>query len=332
MVRRTTSIAVLSLLALCLWGGQVAAQSQPDGQLTIAFDASIAPTFLDPAETPGIGTPFVFLYALHDALIKPLPGNDMAPCLAESWKESPDGLVYEFKLREGLKFHNGDPFTADDVKFSFLRYRGASAKLLHDRVKSVDILDPYRVRFVLHTPWPDFLVFYATPATGAAWVVPKKYIEKVGEDGFRRQPVGLGPYRFARMNPGIELVLEPNEQYWRKKPSIRRVVIKGVPDRTTRMAMLKTGEADIGYLMVGLEAATIKADPKLRLAKVIPPATWWMEYPEQWNPKSPWSDRRVRLAATLAVDKQGLNEAERLGFSRLTGSIIPGVMDFALRI
>jgi len=91
--------------------------------------------------------------------------------------------VYEFKLREGLKFHNGDPFTADDVKFSFLRYRGASAKLLHDRVKSVDILDPYRVRFVLHTPWPDFLVFYATPATGAAWVVPKKYIEKVGEDG-----------------------------------------------------------------------------------------------------------------------------------------------------
>jgi peptide/nickel transport system substrate-binding protein len=134
------------------------------------------------------------------------------------------------------------------------------------------------------------------------------------------------------MNPGVELVLDANEQYWRKKPSIKRVVIKGVPDRTTRMAMLKTGEADIGYLMVGLEAATIKADPKLRLAKVIPPATWWMEYPEQWNPKSPWSDRRVRLAATLAVDKQGLNDAERLGFSRLTGSIIPGVMDYALRI
>ena len=74
-------------------------QGQPPGQLTIAFDASIAPTFLDPAETPGIGTPFVFLYAMHDALIKPLPGNDMAPCLAESWKESPDGLTYEFKLR-----------------------------------------------------------------------------------------------------------------------------------------------------------------------------------------------------------------------------------------
>jgi peptide/nickel transport system substrate-binding protein len=332
MSRLTAPIALLFLLALGTSTGEVAAQAQPDGQLTIAFDASIAPTFLDPAETPGIGTPFVFLYAMHDALIKPLPGNDMAPCLAESWKESPDGLVYEFKLREGLKFHNGDPFTAEDVKFSFLRYRGASAKLLHDRVKAVDIIDPHRVRFVLHTPWPDFLVFYATPATGAAWIVPKKYLEKVGEDGFRRQPVGLGPYRFSRMTPGIELVLEANEQYWRKKPSIKRVVIKGVPDRTTRMAMLKTGEADIGYLMVGLEAATIQADPKLRLARVIPPATWWMEYPEQWNPKSPWSDRRIRLAATLAVDKKGLNDAERLGFSRLTGSIIPGGMDFALRL
>src|SRR5262244_3933776 len=124
-------IAVVALV-LALWAGYAGAQTQPDGQLTIAFDASIAPTFLDPAETPGIGTPFVFLYALHDALIKPLPGNNMAPCLAESWKESPDGLVYEFKLREGLKFHNGDPFTAEDVKFTFQRYKGAAAKMLHE--------------------------------------------------------------------------------------------------------------------------------------------------------------------------------------------------------
>src|SRR5881296_3597307 len=322
----------LALSLLAALGTQVAAQSQPDGQLTVAFDVSLAPSFLEPAETPGIGTPFVFLYALHDALAKPLPGNDMAPCLAESWRESPDGLVYEFKLREGLKFHNGDPLTAEDVKFSFHRYRGVSAKLLHERVRSVDIVDPYRVRFALHRPWPDFLVFYSTPATGAAWIVPKKYIDKVGEDGFRRQPLGLGPYRFVSMNPGVELTLEANEQYWRKKPSIKRVVIKGVPDRTTRLAMLKTGEADIGYLMVGLEAATIKADPKLRLAQVIPSATWWMEFPEQWKPKSPWHDRRVRLAANLAVDRPGINEAERLGYSRLTGSIIPSVMEFALRI
>ena len=100
-------------------------------------------------------------------------------------------LVYEFKLREGVKFHNGDPFTAEDVNSASCAIR-ASAKLLQERVKAVEIVDPHRVRFVLHAPWPDFLTFYASLATGAAWVVPKKYIEQVGEDGFRRHPSGSG--------------------------------------------------------------------------------------------------------------------------------------------
>jgi peptide/nickel transport system substrate-binding protein len=332
MRRRAIGPLLACFVLIALWRAEVGAQGQPDGQLIIAFDVSIAPSFLEPAETPGIGTPFVFLYALHDALVKPLPGNDMAPSLAESWRESEDGLVYEFRLREGLRFHNGDAFTAEDVKFSFERYRGVAAKLLHARVKAVEIADPHRVRFVLHAPWPDFLAFYATPATGAAWIVPKRYIERAGEEGFKRHPVGLGPYRFVRMDPGVELVLEANEQYWRKQPSIKRIVIKGVPDRTTRLAMLKTGEADIAYLMIGVEAATVKADPRLRLAQVVSSATWWLEFPEQWNPKSPWHDRRVRLAANLAIDKQTVNDAERLGFSRLMGSIVPSVMEFALRI
>ena len=333
MTLRATAITLGSVLVALALVGEVGAQTQPADQLTIAFDVSIAPTFLEPAETSGIGTPFVFLYALHDALIKPLPGNNMAPCLAESWTETPDGLVYEFKLREGLRFHNGDPFTAEDVKFSFYRYRGVSAKLLQERVKTVEVVDPHRVRFVLHAPWPDFLSFYATPATGAAWIVPKKHIDKVGEDGFKRHPVGLGPYRFVRMTPGVELTLEANEQYWRKTPSIKRIVIKGVPDRTTRLAMLKTGETDIGYLMIGVEGETVRADPKLRLVHVISSAAWWLDFPEQWGKaKSPWQDRRVRLAVNLALDRQAVNQAERLGYSRLTGSIIPSVMDFALRL
>jgi peptide/nickel transport system substrate-binding protein len=315
-----------------LLGGQEAlAQSTPEGQLIIAFDSSIVPAFLDPAETPG-GGQFVFLYALHDALIKPLPGNTMAPCLAESWTESPDGLVYEFTLRPGLQFHNGEAFTAEDVKFSFERYRGTSAKLLKERVKAIDIVDPHRLRFVLYAPWPDFLTFYATTATGAAWIVPKKYVEQVGDDGFKRRPVGLGPYRFVSMHPGGDLVLEANAQYWRQMPSIKRIIFKGVPERATRLAMLKTGEADIAYLMIGDEARAIKADPKLRLAQVIPSSAWLVEFPEQWDPKSPWHDQRVRLAANLAIDKQAINEAERLGLSRLTGSIIPSVLEFALRL
>jgi peptide/nickel transport system substrate-binding protein len=135
------------------------------------------------------------------------------------------------------------------------------------------------------------------------------------------------------MTPGVELVLEANDQYWRKKPSIKRLVIKGVPDRTTRLAMLKTGEADIGYLMIGVEGETVRADPKLRLVHVIPSAVWWLDFPEQWGKaKSPWQDRRVRLAVNLALDRQAVNQAERLGYSRVTGSIIPSVMDFALKL
>src|SRR4030095_2998792 len=97
-------------MAVTLASGDATAAGKPEGQLVIAFDTSIAPTYLDPAETPGAATPFTFLYALHDALIKPLPGNDMAPSLAESWHESDDGLTYEFKLRQDLTFHNGDSF------------------------------------------------------------------------------------------------------------------------------------------------------------------------------------------------------------------------------
>ncbi len=324
------SVLIPLIVALLVTLARGSAAAQPEGQLVIAFDTSIAATYLDPAEAPGLQTPFVFHYALHDALVKPLPGNDMAPCLAESWSESPDGLVYEFKLREGVTFHNGDPFTAEDVKFSFQRYKGVSAKMLHERVKAVEVIDPHRVRFVLHAPWPDFLTFYATMATRAAWVVPKKYLEQVGDDGLKRRPVGLGPYRFVRQDPGVELVVEANERYWRKTPSIKRIIFKGVPERSTRLAMLKTGEADIAYLMVGDEGASIRGDSKLRLVWVVPAGVWWLEFPEQWDPKSPWHDRRVRLAANLAIDRQAINEVERLGFSRLTGSIIPRVFEFAL--
>ena len=267
-------ISLIVAMVATLASGHAAAPSPPEGQLVIAFDTSIAATYLDPAEAPGLQPPFVFHYALHDALVKPLPGNDMAPCLTESWSESPDGLVYEFTLRQGVTFHNGDPFTAADVQFSFQRYKGTSATLLHERVKAVEVIDPHRVRFVLHAPWPDFLTFYATMATGAAWVVPKKYLEQVGDDGFKRHPVGLGPYRFVRQEPGIELVLEANERYWRQTPAIKRIIFKGVPERSTRLAMLKTGEADIAYLMIGDEGASIKGDPKLRLVSVIPAGAW----------------------------------------------------------
>src|SRR5437667_9265904 len=146
--------------------------------MTWAVHVSLATTWFDPAETSGIITPFLFLYALHDALAKPMPGNGMAPSLAESWNAAPDGLSYEFVLRKGVKFHNGDPVTAEDVKFSFERYRGTAASTFKARIAAVEVIDAQRVRVRLKQPWPDFMTYYGTPATGARWIVPKKYPEK----------------------------------------------------------------------------------------------------------------------------------------------------------
>ena len=161
-------------------------------------------------------------------------------------------------------------------------------------------------------------------------MVPRKYLEQVGDDGFKRHPVGLGLYRFVRSDPGVELVLEANERYWRKVPSIKRLIFKGVPESPTRLAMLKTGEVDIAYLMYREEAHAIQKDPALRLVRSMPPVTWYADFPEQWDPKSPWHDKRARLAVNYAIDKQAINEVERMRLGRLTGSIIPRGLDFAL--
>ena len=213
-----------------------------NGQMTWAVHVTIAPRWLDPGDAETAITPFMVLYALHDALVKPVPKGQTTPSLAESWTASPDWKTYDFVLRNGVKFHNGDPVTAEDVKFSFERYRGGAAKLLKDRVKDVQVVDARHVRFVMKDSWPDFMTFYGTTASGAGWIVPKKYVEKVGDDGFTKAPVGAGPYRFVSLTPGVELVLEAFDGYWRKAPSVKRVVFKSVPDETTRAAALRFPE------------------------------------------------------------------------------------------
>src|SRR3989442_9762085 len=270
------------------------AQSTPSGELVYAMHVTLSPSWFDPAETPAQITPFGILYALHDAVVRPLPGERMGPALAESWSESPDGLTYEFTLRPGLQFHNGDPCTAEDVIFSFTRYKGVGAAEFKAKVKNVEVVDARTVRFHLHQPWPDFMTFYGTTATAAGIVMPKKYLEQVGEDGFKKHPVGLGPYKFVSYTPGGELVLEAYDGYWRKVPNITQLIIKGVPEDTTRLAMLKRGEADFAGAQ-GSVAEEMQRDPNLTLVDTRHASIFWLEFPDQWDPKSPWADQRLRL-------------------------------------
>jgi peptide/nickel transport system substrate-binding protein len=327
MTYRRALVLILVTLVLVLAVAPTRGLAAPEGQLIWGVHVSLAPLWFDPADTIGMITPFMVLYALHDAMVKPMPGQPTAPSLAESWFVSKDGLVYEFVLRKGARFHNGDPVTAEDVKFSFERYRGTSNKMIKDRVAAVEAPDPARVRFRLKQPWPDFLTFYSS-ATGAGWIVPKKYVEKVGDEGFKKAPVGAGPYKFVSFNPGVELVLEAFDQYWRKTPSVKRLVFRVISDESTRLAALKRGEVDIVYSVRGELAEELQRTAGLTLKPAVIQAAFWLYFPDQWDPKSPWHDRRVRLAASLAMDRPTINQALTLGHSKLTGNIIPSSFDF----
>src|SRR5205809_7008311 len=324
---RPVYASVLTLLLSVVWLTPTSSRAAPEGRITWGVHISLAPTWFDPAETPGIITPFMIMYALHDAMVKPMPGVPLAPSLAESWTVSKDGLTYEFVLRKGAKFHNGDPVTAEDVKFSLERYRGASAKSLKENVAAVDTPDPGRVRIRLKEPWPDFMTFYST-ATGAGWIVPKKYVEKVGDEGYKKMPVGAGPYRFVSFTPGVELVLEAFDHYWRKTPSVKHLVLKVIPDETTRLAALKRGEVDVVYSIRGELAEELRNTPGLTLKPTLVLGAFHLVFPDQWDPKSPWHDQRVRLAAGLAIDRDAINQALTLGYSKVTGSIIPYNFEF----
>ncbi len=335
-MRRLTGPVVLLALLMVSVGASVmpaaAADPAPAGQVTWAVHFTLAPRWLDPAENEGTITPFLVLYAVHDALLKPMPAGPSTPCLAESWTVSPDGLVYEFLLRNGVRFHNGDTMTADDVKFSFERYRGAFAQALKDKVKEVRVVDARRIQFRLKEPWPDFITFYGTTATSAGWIVPRKYLQAVGEEGFKKAPVGAGPYRVVSFTPGVEVSLEAFESYWRKVPRVKRLLFKSLPDETTRAAALKRGDVDIAYFLNGPIAEEIRRTQGLKLLAVRSNAVFFLDFRDQWDAASPWRDPRVRLAASVAIDRPTLNAAEQLGFAGMTGNVVPRAMEFALPI
>jgi peptide/nickel transport system substrate-binding protein len=332
MIPSRHPIVLLITAAVLALGVSQGTAAPPAGQAVMAWHVTLAPTWFDPSTAPPQITPFGMLYAIHDALVRPLPGHKMGNSLAESWRESADGRMYEFKLRSGLKFHNGDPLTTEDVKFSFERYRGTGSKELQTRVLQVEIADPLTVRFHLKEPWPDFMTYYGTTATAAGLVVPKKYLTQVGDDGFRKHPIGAGPYKFVSHTPGVEVVLDAYAGYWRRVPNVKRLIMKSVPEGTTRAAMLKTGEADIAYALDGPDAETVKRDPRLQIVASRHASINWLEFADQWDPKSPWSDKRLRLAVNHALDRKAINEAACLGFCPPAGVIIPRVMDYALQV
>ena len=333
-MRRLIGVLVVIALQTCLAavGSAQPGGAAPAGQMTWAVHFTLAPRWLDPAESEGSITPFLTLYAVHDAMLKPMPSGPSAASLAESWTVSPNGLVYDFTLRANARFHNGERVTAEDVKFSFERYRGANAGTFKERVQEVRVLDARRIQFHLKDPWSDFITFYGTTASTAGWIVPKKYVEQVGEEGFRKAPVGAGPYKVVSFTPGVELQLEAFDGYWRKPPAVKKLIFRSLPDETTRAAALKRGDVDVAYFLNGAIAEEVRRTPGLRLMAVRSNTVFFLDFRGQWEAGSPWQDPRVRAAASLAIDRRTMNDAEQLGFGGLTGNVVPRTLEFALPI
>lgn len=295
---------VIALTMLQLEGA--ASAETPRGVMKGAIHFNIGADWLSPSYSFSNLPNYLPLFLFHDALMKSMPGVPYSPCLAESWTISPNYRIYEFKLRKGARFHNGDEVTAEDAVFTFKAYKGAGAKILQDRIERLEAVNPYLFRVTFKEPFPDFLDQLLPGTAAMAWIIPKKYFEQVGEAGYKRHPVGCGPYKFVEFVPGVRLVAEAFEGYWRKVPKVKRLEFYSVGEVSTRYTMVKNGEVDFALSMVDVYYERVKKDPVLKLQVGISPNHWILYIASQWDPKSPWSDPKVRKAASLAIDRKTL--------------------------
>jgi len=321
----TTTLAVPFVRSVGAAGNVI-----PSGKLVLAWHTNIASRWLDPQQHDGGASPDNFIMALHDALIKNLRERRYDdPALSESYAMAEDAKSATFRLRPGTKFHDGSPVTLDDVKWSFEHYRGAWGEVLHERTQGIEIVDEHTLRFHFKEPFLDFPILLGTSnVSGAAWVVPARYYEKVGQSGFLQKPIGAGPYRLVSQEPGVRLEFEAFADYYRPVHT-KQLTMVSVPEAATRIAMLERGEADIIYNVPGELIERVKNNPRLMLAPIVS-ANFWLEFPGLQDPKSPFHDKRVRQAISLAIDRDAINRAECDGLGRADGNWINDDVEYGL--
>jgi peptide/nickel transport system substrate-binding protein len=260
------------------------------------------PTSIDPS-LPSGGPDFVVIENWGEYPIFLARNGDLKPGLFTSWKVSADGKLIEFVLRKGVKFHSGDLLTAKDVAFSYERGRTKNPTVKSRLVpmERFEIIDDYRFKIHFRTPDVTFI-----PNRGHVAIVSKNYYDRVGEDKFVKEPVGTGPYKVVSYLPGQYLDLERFEDYWGDKPSVKEARVFFVPEDTTRVAKVKTGEVD---LINGCPYPMVKEIEKTVGFKVIrfenyhPTAS--VSFATR-NSSVPWHDRRVRLAMAYAIDSDAI--------------------------
>jgi peptide/nickel transport system substrate-binding protein len=295
----------------------VPADAAPQGEIVTAgailrqqFDPSIMIATTD-------HTVYTMLY---DGLLN-LSDKGKDPALTTSWKVSEDGKQIDFELRKGVKFHNGDPFTAEDVKFSYelLLKDGNShsyRKAFVDQIKSIEVLDPHKVRFNLNQPWPSF---FSSSRYGIQPIIPKNYYEKVGAKGFQENPVGTGPYKLAEMKAGEWTKFEANADYWGRVSQVKFVTQKMIKEPFTLYAMLEKGEADIAFGLTGALLNKVKTNKQIKIIESQYSGTSGIYFN---TPKFPEAkDKRVRMAVAYAMNREAIAKNVLSGICQPASSI-----------
>ncbi len=255
VVKRLCALVVALLVVPSL------AWAAPEGKIVIA--QGVDPTTLDTMnqqETPAS----VVATHLFDTLVERDQNLKIVPALAAELPKLVAPTTWEVKLRRGVKFHNGEDFNAESVKFSLERVKsGLRASSNFRPIEKVDIVDPYTVRVQTSKPWPTFTTIMTFRQ--ASMYPPKAY---AGKDSafISKSPIGTGPYKLVRWSKDEEIVLEANDQYWRGAPKIKTVVFRPIPDDAVRVAALQNGEVDVAVNIPPHLANIINNHPKIFLS------------------------------------------------------------------
>ncbi len=229
-----------------------------------------------------------------------------APNLAQSWNVSPDGLTWDITLRKGVKAHDGSELTGDDVVFSVNRildpavghvYRGRFALSL-DKVEAVE---PYRVRFQMKGVWPAFQY----DLDRHLFIMPKKYFETVGLEQFKKKPIGYGPFKLTENVIGEKLEFEAFEDHFMRVPTVKNITVRLMPEQTTRVAALKTGELDLAPVS-GPAVDDIRRTSNMRMVVTTQSGGTDLQFNMAYTTEqTPFNDLKVRKAVAMALDRQG---------------------------
>jgi peptide/nickel transport system substrate-binding protein len=314
----SAALAAALISTACSAGEGVDTGNDSGQNSDATLNAAIAaePDQLDPQKTTAYAS-FQVLENVFDTLVEPDDKLQMQPALAQSWTTSPDQLSWTFKLRTGVNFHNGDPFDADDVVYSFQRIiKGKlSSSYRFDSVKSIVKVDPTTVRIDLKTATPNLLSNLGS-YKGVA-IVDQKNVES-GE--IAKKPVGTGPFSFESYQRGTAITLRSNDSYWAGGPKIKTVKFSFVKEPSTALANLRGGQVQWTDNIPPAQVSGLLKSDNPTVQSVPSNDYWYFALNER---KKPFNDPRVRQAFAWAIDRQSISQAARFGAAQVNQTAIP---------